>query len=468
VTFAAQGPNEKTKGVAVSFASAGLFSSVRKSLRPILGLLVATTVAIAGSTAAAQAQSKKAAIVIDASTGKTLYSSSADSPRYPASLTKMMTLYLTFEAMSAGRISKDTRVVFSKYASSRPPTKLGVRPGGSITVEQAILGLVTKSANDAATALGELLGGSESNFAKMMTAKARKLGMSSTTFRNASGLPDPGQKTTARDMAILGMSLREHYPKYYSYFSTRSFAFGKSRMPNHNKLLGRVQGVDGIKTGYTRASGFNLVSSVKVGDRKIVAVVMGGASGRSRDAEMERLIAAYMPKASSRGSNPLIAARTIEPQAPIVASVASPLHAKNVPAPEARPEQVIETAYARPLARPADPIADAVAKAEAPTPKVEVDQVKTASVTPSAAPKSGWVIQVGSVGSEAEARALLDKTSDKAAQLLASAEPFTERFEKGGTTYIRARFGGFSNQATATKTCAALKKRSISCYAVQQ
>lgn len=475
MTFAAQGPNEETKGVAVSFASAGLFSSVRKSLRPVIGLLVATTVAIAGSSAAAEAQSKKAAVVIDASTGKTLYSSSADSPRYPASLTKMMTLYLTFEAMSAGRISKDTRVVFSKYASSRPPTKLGVRPGGSITVEQAILGLVTKSANDAATALGELLGGSESNFAKMMTAKARKLGMSSTTFRNASGLPDPGQKTTARDMAILGMSLREHFPKHYSYFSTRSFAFGKSRMANHNKLLGRVQGVDGIKTGYTRASGFNLVSSVKVGDRKIVAVVMGGASGRSRDAEMERLIAAYMPKASSRGSNPLIAARTIEPQAPIVASVASPLHAKNVPAPEARPEapearpeQAVETAYARPLARPAAPIADAVAKAEAPTPKVEVDQVKTASVTSSAAPKSGWVIQVGSVGSEAEARALLDKTSDKAAQLLASAEPFTERFEKGGTTYIRARFGGFSNQATATKTCAALKKRSISCYAVQQ
>lgn len=468
MTFAAQSPNEKTKGVAVSFASAGLFSSVRKSLRPVIGLLVATTVAIAGSTAAAEAQSKKAAVVIDASTGKTLYSSSADSPRYPASLTKMMTLYLTFEAMSAGRISKDTRVVFSNYASSRPPTKLGVRPGGSITVEQAILGLVTKSANDAATALGELLGGSESNFAKMMTAKARKLGMSSTTFRNASGLPDPGQKTTARDMAILGMSLREHFPKHYSYFSTRSFAFGKSRMANHNKLLGRVQGVDGIKTGYTRASGFNLVSSVKVGDRKIVAVVMGGASGRSRDAEMERLIAAYMPKASSRGSNPLIAARTIEPQAPIVASVASPLHAKNVPAPEARPEEAVETAYARPLARPADPIADAVAKAEAPTPKVEVDQVKTASVTPSAAPKSGWVIQVGSVGSEAEARALLNKTSDKAAQLLASAEPFTERFEKGGTTYIRARFGGFSNQATAAKTCAALKKRSISCYAVQQ
>ncbi|MCO5164265.1 MAG: D-alanyl-D-alanine carboxypeptidase [Mesorhizobium sp.] len=450
----------------MSFASSGLFRAARQSLRPVLGLIVAAAVATIAATTPSLAQSKKAAVVIDANTGKTLYASSADSPRYPASLTKMMTLYMTFEAMSAGRISKDTRVVFSKHAASRPPTKLGVRAGGSITVEQAILGLVTKSANDAAAALGELLGGSEANFARMMTAKAHKLGMRSTTFRNASGLPDASQKTTARDMAILGMSLREHYPKYYSYFSTRSFAFGKSRMANHNKLLGRVKGVDGIKTGYTRASGFNLVSSVKIGDRKIVAVVMGGASGRSRDAEMARLIETYMPKASSRGSNPLVAARTIEPQAPIVASVAAePFKAKNVPAPEARPEPAVETAYARPTARPADPITDAVAKAEAVEEKV--DEIKTASVTPSA-PKSGWVIQVGSVGSEAEARALLDKTSGKAAQLLASAEPFTERFVKDGTTYIRARFGGFSNQAMATKTCAALKKKSIACYAVQQ
>ena len=454
----------------MSFASSGLFTTVRQSFRPVLGLVIAAAV-VFGAAGPALAQSKKAAIVIDASTGKTLYSSNADSPRYPASLTKMMTLYMVFEAMSAGRITKETRVVFSQEASSRPPTKIGVRPGSSITVEQAILSLVTKSANDAAAALGELLGGSEANFARMMTAKARKLGMSSTTFRNASGLPDSAQKTTARDMAILGMSLREHYPKYYSYFSTRSFAFGKSRMANHNKLLGRVEGVDGIKTGYTRASGFNLVSSVKIGDRKIVAVVMGGASGASRDKEMAGLIASYMPKARGGGSNPLIAARTIEPQAPTVASVASPLHVNNVPAPEARPRTdaapVVEAAYARPLARPADPITEAVAKAE-PVEEVAVDGVTTASVASSAAPKSGWVIQVGSVGSEAEARALLDKTSGKAANLLASAEPFTERFEKGGTTYIRARFGGFSSQSTATRTCAALKKKSIACYAVQR
>jgi len=446
----------------VSSASPALSSIVRHSFRPLIGFVVAAAMIVVASPS--MAQSKKAAIVIDASTGKTLYSASADSPRYPASLTKMMTLYMTFEALQAGRISTNTKVVFSKHAAARPPTKLGVKAGGSVTVEQAILGLVTKSANDAAAAIGELLGGSEENFARMMTVKARKLGMSSTTFRNASGLPDPAQKTTARDMAILGMSLREHFPKYYSYFSTRSFAFGRTRMSNHNKLLGRVKGVDGIKTGYTRASGFNLVSSVKSGDRKIVAVVMGGASGRSRDAEMERLIATYMPKArSSGGGNPLIAARTIEAHPPIVASIAELPKASLAPVPKARPEPVArveEVAYARPVQRPSAPIADVTGQPES------VDVVETASISRSA-PRDGWVIQIGSVGSEAEARALIDKTTDKAAQLLASAEPYTERFEKGGTTYIRARFAGFTNQAMATKTCAALKKRSIACYATQ-
>ena len=431
-----------------------MLSIVRKSFRPILALFVATTVAALVPASDAAAQSKRAAIVIDANTGKTLYSSNADALRYPASLTKMMTLYMTFEAMTAGKISKDTRVPFSKFAAAKPPTKLGVRPGGSITVESAILSLVTKSANDSAAALGELLGGSETNFARMMTTKARKLGMSSTTFRNASGLPDGAQKTTARDMATLGIALREHYPKYYSYFSTRSFAFGKSRMANHNRLLGQVAGVDGIKSGYTRASGFNLVTSVKSGDRKLVAVVMGGTSGAERNNTMKKLIATYLPKASTRSGGALVATRKIEAQDPAVASLVETKREKA--APVARVEEPVEVAYARPQARPEEPIADAVEVAA-------VDPVKTSSVS-----ASGWVIQVGSVGSEAEARALLDKTSDKAANLLASASPFTERFAKGGTTYVRARFSGFPSQTHAAKTCAALKKRSIACYAVQQ
>ncbi|MGB6117511.1 MAG: D-alanyl-D-alanine carboxypeptidase family protein [Mesorhizobium sp.] len=416
---------------------------------------------------AAQA-TKEASIVIDANTGKTLHASNADALRYPASLTKMMTLYMVFEAMNAGKISKNTPVTFSRYAASRPPTKLGVKVGGSVPLETAILSLVTRSANDSAAALGELLGGSEENFAKMMTSKARRLGMKSTTFRNASGLPDPRQVTTARDMAVLGMALRAHYPKYYGYFGVRSMAYGKGRIANHNRLLGRVEGVDGIKTGYTRASGFNLVSSVRDGDRKLVAVVMGGSSGRARDAYMERLIKANISKTKGRGNNPLIASREAASSNKVVAAldeedigttevaVASLLPKANSASmitPVARPDRAVGRT-ARPQAETPDPIADA---------SVEPDPVSTASIS-----RSGWVIQVGSVGSESEARTLLDKTSDKANRILASASPFTERFVKDGTTYIRARFSGFDSQAEASRTCAALKKRSINCYATQQ
>ena len=436
-----------------------LLLGFRNLSRPFASLVLAAAVTFAAAGEAAAA--KAASIVIDANTGKTLYSSNGDASRYPASLTKMMTLYMVFEAMTAGKIGKSTRVPFSKHAASRPPTKLGVRAGGSITVEQAILALVTKSANDAAAAVGEMLGGSEENFARMMTAKARQLGMKSTTFRNASGLPDSRQVTTARDMAILGMSLREHFPRYYDYFSTRSFAFGKQRHGNHNKLLGRVKGVDGIKTGYTRASGFNLVSSVKLGDRKLVAVVMGGASGRGRDARMAELIKAYMPKTSGRGDNPLVAARQINTT---VASASASM--SHIPIPRSRPEREVEeqitataqVAYA-PETRPAVGIPEAAAEAVG---EGDIDPAPTASI------EGGWVIQIGSLASDREARSLLSKTSGKASTLLADASPFTEVFNKGGVTYHRARFGGFSSQSEATRTCAALKKRDINCYATQR
>ena len=219
----------------------------------------------------------------------------------------MMTLYLIFEGLASGKIKKTSQVPFSQHAASRPPTKLGVKAGGSASVETIIYSLVTKSANDSAAAIAEFLGGSEDGFARIMTAKARKLGMSRTIFRNASGLPDAQQHSTARDLAILGMALREHFPQYYGYFSTRSFTYGRQRMANHNRLLGRVKGMDGIKTGYTRASGFNLVSSVRDGKRRIVAVVMGGQTGRARDNHMAELIKTYLPKASGRGGGDLIA-----------------------------------------------------------------------------------------------------------------------------------------------------------------
>jgi D-alanyl-D-alanine carboxypeptidase len=239
---------------------------------------------------------KYAAIVVDANDGKVLYQAASDATRYPASLTKMMTLYLLFEAMETGRVSASTEIPVSDYARSRPPTKIGFRRGQSIDVDSAIKALVIKSANDVATAIAEYLGGTEGNFAAMMTAKARSIGMRGTVFRNASGLPDSGQVTTARDMAVLGLALRKRFPQYYYYFSATSFAYRGRTIRGHNDLIGGVDGVDGIKTGYTRASGFNVVTSAARGGRKVVAVVMGGDTARARNANMAALIDRYLPE----------------------------------------------------------------------------------------------------------------------------------------------------------------------------
>lgn len=251
--------------------------------------------------APAASAGKYAAIVVDVSSGRTLFNANSEAPRYPASLTKMMTLYMLFEAMESGRISKTTQIPVSAYAASRPPTKMGLRPGETIDVESAILALVTKSANDIAVAIGEFLAGSEEAFAAAMTARARQIGMRGTVFRNASGLPDDGQVTTARDMAVLGMRLRQRFPQHYHYFSNRSFAFRGRTIRGHNDLIGRVAGVDGIKTGYIRASGFNIATSVDLDGQRLVVVVMGGDSARARNQHVEELIARYLPQAARRG-----------------------------------------------------------------------------------------------------------------------------------------------------------------------
>lgn len=441
--------------------------------RTIATIAAAASITV-GAATASQAAAKDAAIVIDANTGKTLYSSNANSRRYPASLTKMMTLYLTFEALSKGKISKSSQVPFSANAAAEPPTKLGVRKGGSITVETAILSMVTKSANDSSTALAELLGGSEANFARMMTAKARSLGMANTVFRNAHGLPNPGQFTTARDMATLGIALREHYPQYYSYFAQRSFMYGRQRINGHNRLLGRIKGVDGIKTGYTRASGFNLVSSVSADGRKLVAVVMGGKSGASRDNEMARLINAHLPKASKRGGGALVARSDDDTASQAIAKVVLPRH--DAPTPDAKPKTVeaivastapIPSQGPRPklpvAAEAPEPSEVPFAQAYAgPEPAQQVDPVNTASLP------TGWVVQVASSPSKTEAEAALDKTSSQARAILASASGYTVPFRKGGVTYFRARFGGFETQTAALRACSALKKQRIECFAVQQ
>ncbi len=311
-----------------------LSSYLRLLSVPLVGAM------LAAAPGQAAANPLYAAFVMDASTGEVLFERNSSEARYPASLTKMMTLYMVFQALDEGRIALDSPVPITLRAALEPPTKIGLAPGSTITVENAILSLVTRSANDIATALGEFLGGSPHVFAAMMTAKARQLGMEATTFRNAHGLPNAEQVTTAADMAILGVALREHFPQYYSYFSRREFTFEKQRIGNHNRLLGRVSGVDGIKTGFIRSSGFNLVSSVNRDGRRLVAVVMGGRTAATRDDHVAALIAQNLPKT-----------RRMEEHAPLVAMPAEGEHVyftytstlplpRSMAAPLPRPEEV--------------------------------------------------------------------------------------------------------------------------------
>ena len=282
-------------------ASHKAFSQARELfVRLLLAMLMVAPLlaAMAAPAEAASVPRKFAGIVVDAKSGKVLYESSADAARYPASVTKVMTLYILFQELQAGNISLKTKFKVSKYAASAVPTKLGIKAGSTITVENAIKALVTISANDIARVIAENISGSESAFAKRMTATARALGMGSTTYRNASGLPDKGQVTTVRDQAILGMAVYEHFPKYYEYFQTKSFSYGKRTYGNHNRLLGS-NGVDGIKTGYTNASGFNLLTAARKDGRHIVVAGFGFDSSGTRDAKVRDLVKTYLPKARS-------------------------------------------------------------------------------------------------------------------------------------------------------------------------
>ena len=247
-----------------------------------------------------------AAIVIDDKSGFVLHEVSADEPRHPASLTKIMTLYLLFEQLEAGKLGLDTELPISTRAALQNPTKLGLKANQTIKVEDAIKGLVTKSANDAAVVVAEAIGGSEEEFAKLMTVKAGALGMLGTTYVNASGLPAEAQITTARDQAVLGRAIQHRFPVYYQYFATPSFRYKGAEMRNHNNLLRQVKGVDGIKTGYTEASGYNLTSSVRRDEKHIVAVVLGGTSNGARDARMRQLIEAHISLASTQRTAPII------------------------------------------------------------------------------------------------------------------------------------------------------------------
>lgn len=344
-------------------------------------------------------------IVIEARTGRQLSAVNPDEPRHPASLTKMMTLYMAFEALRDRRVSRETLVPVSPHASSMMPSKLGLVPGTQLTVEQAILGLVTKSANDAASALGELLGGNEDNFAQMMTLRAHALGMTRTTFRNASGLPDDDQVSTARDLATLGRRLVTDFPNDYRYFSTPSFRFHGQVIQNHDHLLETYPGADGIKTGFITASGFNLVTSAVRSDVRLVGVVLGASRAVERDLHMAVLL--------NQGFEML--------------DVAPPVLAAHRDVPRG---SLIPQANAAVLPLPA----------------------------PSRATASRWGVQVGAFTTEAAAH----QAAVNARKLADSGQVRVEQAVVQGRISFRAQLIGMS-AAEANGTCGALVKRRAVC-----
>ncbi len=493
-----------------------LFRSVKICRSALSSVLIsallacAYSIALSQSAAAAAKPAKYASIAYDANTGDTLFETFGSARRYPASLTKIMTLYITFELIEQGRMNYNTLIPISAQAASQPPSKLGFKVGEQIRVIDAIKALVTKSANDVAVALAERIAGSEPRFASLMTKKARQLGMKNTTFKNASGLPDREQLTTAHDMIKLALRIQDDFPRHYKLFKTRSFKFRGKRYKNHNTLLGSVRGVDGIKTGYIRASGFNLVSSVKRDGKHIVAVVFGGKTARRRNAHMRSIIARAVKQASTRKTRkPLLIARprpvmrpSLPTQKPIidqrirVGRADTPPRSRNEiriakvrrldfgqppPRPRLAPPRRLPQEEYSPARRPGtlqDQLAALLARSgvadsyqeEEQGSAEDLDSAINARSRPTVRKANGggaFQIQVGAFASRREAEAQLSAVARRADELLAGYSQYTEVVAKGSRQVYRARFAGFESRAAST-TCTELRRRSIDCFVARQ
>ncbi len=458
-----------------------------------------------------------AAIVVDANSGRTIYARNEHEQLHPASVTKVMTLYLLFEQLERGRLRLDSPLMISSHAAAQAPSKLGLAPGETISVENAIKAVVTKSANDVACAIAENIGGDEAAFARMMTEKAHALGMRRSHFANASGLPNPAQLTTAHDLAVLGRAIQDRFPRYYRYFSTHVFAYGGALHRNHNHLLGRVEGMDGIKTGYTAASGFNLLTSVRRGNRHIVAVVLGGRTASTRDRMMEDLIEEHIGGGSSTRTARAItedspdddAPAPVEvaerdqgdasaedsepaPARPAARAAATPVAVLAPPAPVPAPERADKPrpAFVPGVQKRAEPAAMTKSRAARAPVKLAAatDGSTTSSIAKSgsrhetAAPttpstlrhaeaakserpaRAGWMIQIGAAEDANKANEMLSRARNHLAGV--SARPFTEKVQKGKETLWRARFAGLE-EASAQSACKTLKRSGFSCFATK-
>ncbi len=420
-----------------------------------LALIVVAVLAPAGEALAAKKKPRTpsiaAAIVVDMNSGTILHEQAADAPRHPASLTKMMTLYVLFGYLKAGKLTPSSDLTVTAHAASQAPTKLGLKPGATIKVNDAVKALVTQSANDAAATIAENVSGSEEAFAKLMTDTARRIGMRNTLFRNASGLPNDEQITTARDMAILSAHLIHDYPDYYAVFGTQYFTFKGRKYRNHNKLLLNYKGTDGIKTGYTRASGYNLAASVHRGDKHLIAVVLGGKTGSQRDTAMRALLDKNFAAASStKPTAAQLVASLVTPTAlPPVKKPAYAL-ASATPAPAAR-TQAAASAEGD-ISEPALPLRASLTSSE-PSPKSSAKRIQYSGA---------YHVQVGAYMTQDEAENRLGMVQQRAMDLLDGHLPFTASFMKDDKEWYRARFAGFS-KSDAQAACAALKKMSLDC-----
>lgn len=479
----------------------------RGTLAVLLVAVLAVALMASGLRNPAQANPRYAGLVIDAATGEVFYQENARRPLYPASLTKIMTLYMVFEALRDGRLTLDQPLPVSATANAQPPSRIDLPTGGSITVEQAIYALVTKSANNVAVVVAEALGGSEAGFAEMMTQRARQLGMSDTVFRNASGLPNSNQRSTAWDMGILARAMIHDFPREYAYFATQNWRHRGTTYRNHNRLLGQYDGLDGIKTGYIRASGFNLVASARRGELRLIGVVFGGRTGASRNEHMADLLDRAFT--SDRGQHliahgsvpdfpvptrhpwrpafvasadpaPLVPAAerpqtvtlaeavllrmaeqqptpTLAPAAPVVALRPVPAELADTPPPP-RP----------PLAHRPDLVPDTLAAGAAPA--AEPGQI--AAVLPGgdlpqpnddAAAAGTWGIQVGAFRTPQESGRALDLAQAHAARLLVAAQPQVVAVDIDGRGQLhRARLFGLSAEG-AGAACGLLLQQGMAC-----
>ena len=419
-----------------------MLKQARRALAPLCAVLAMTaglmiSTAQSASAASMASEARYASIVVDANSGEVLYANKADSPRYPASITKVMTLYLAFEALSQGKLRLNDTIVVSRRAAGQAPTKLGLRAGSTITVDQAMRAVSVKSANDMATALAEKIGGSETRFATMMTLRAHELGMVNTHFANASGLPDKRQLSSARDIAILSRAVMRDYPQYYSYFGQRQFSFQGQTSKNHNGLLGKMPGVDGLKTGFTSASGFNLAASAVRDNRRLIAVVLGGNSTAARDNHVEDLLETGFDVIQRRKNGERI-------------TIAQNLF-------EDEPTGTLS----RPPTEQGSGDQDGL-KIIIGSDKDRTAPSRIAAAKPAAHKAGDWLVQVGAFRSRGQAEDHLRTMSKRFGREFATYQGSVEDAVNG---YFRARFIGFS-AAGAQQACQALAARKLTCMAI--